>query len=308
MKEWPSIPDDVIAWFRSAFADANRRVTERLINVPNIRETSLDDGLIEALIPRSAPKLLSSGAVVEMNIHNTGGLQKFGDFMDLPFSRGRRWEVADIALIILVYSKSGMIAKKVGLLQSKRLFPDNSDVDEDDIIGFSYGMNAFLERSGPTPSTTLHRRFRFDQGCKYGAISANSDQVRSIDAMNSRSGELVYYLLYNPHAVPITVDYPIRHLHSVDVDPGGCVVMRAACVHGELAKLPSGSNPTFGSLLTNSASGRWPLEEWASDLLLTCQVGQRFENEDDYSISNLLSRRSGPIGAAIAASIILPQD
>lgn len=60
MDEWPAIPEDVVAWFRSVFGEANRRVCERLINVPNIRETSLDDGLIEALIPDTAPTLLPS--------------------------------------------------------------------------------------------------------------------------------------------------------------------------------------------------------------------------------------------------------
>jgi hypothetical protein len=45
MELWPQIPPDVVAWFRSVFAEANHRVCERLVNVPNIRETSLDDGL-----------------------------------------------------------------------------------------------------------------------------------------------------------------------------------------------------------------------------------------------------------------------
>ena len=44
MESWPRIPDDVLAWFRSIFAAANRRVCERLVNLPNVRETSLDDG------------------------------------------------------------------------------------------------------------------------------------------------------------------------------------------------------------------------------------------------------------------------
>ena len=59
-----TIPDDVVAWFRGIFAAANRRVCERLANLPNIRETLLDDGLIEALIPDSAPTPFPSGAVV----------------------------------------------------------------------------------------------------------------------------------------------------------------------------------------------------------------------------------------------------
>ncbi|NOW44912.1 hypothetical protein FHW96_001058 [Novosphingobium sp. SG751A] len=66
MNPWPAIPDDVVAWFRSIFADAHRAVYERLVNLPNIRETSLDDALIEALMPESALTLLPSGAIIAL--------------------------------------------------------------------------------------------------------------------------------------------------------------------------------------------------------------------------------------------------
>jgi class 3 adenylate cyclase len=34
MSPWPKIPADVITWFRTAFAEANRAATSRLLNVP----------------------------------------------------------------------------------------------------------------------------------------------------------------------------------------------------------------------------------------------------------------------------------
>jgi hypothetical protein len=52
---WPAIPADAIEYFRSAFAEANRVATEHIVNVPNIRETSLDDTFVNALIPFSPP-------------------------------------------------------------------------------------------------------------------------------------------------------------------------------------------------------------------------------------------------------------
>lgn len=160
MEPWPQIPPDVVAWFRGAFAEANRRVCERLINVPNIRETSLDDGLIEALIPDTAPLLLPSGAIVRMDAHNIGGLRRIGPgHWDLPF--GRRWETADLAILVFVYRGATLVAKKVGLLQSKRLYPDNNDVEEEDEVGFLHGMNAFIRR-GPLrqwASCTAHSPF-----------------------------------------------------------------------------------------------------------------------------------------------------
>jgi hypothetical protein len=160
MDSWPIIPEDVVSWFRSVFAEANRRVCERLVNVPNIRETSLDDGLVEALIPDTAPMLLPSGAIVRMDTHNIGGLRRIGPpHWDLPLPR--RWETADIAILVFVYRRENLIAKKIGLLQSKRLYPENNDVDDDDEIGFLHGMNAFIRRQDTQAVGVLHRSFAF---------------------------------------------------------------------------------------------------------------------------------------------------
>src|ERR1700744_246421 len=104
---WPAIPKDAIEYFRTAFAEANRAATERIINVPNIRETSLDDALIDALTPFSPPKRLKSGAVVEMDIHNIGGLRRL-----------YRWETADIAVLVFIYRGRQMVAQKIGMLQT----------------------------------------------------------------------------------------------------------------------------------------------------------------------------------------------
>jgi hypothetical protein len=41
MNPWPQILEDVVAWFRGVFAEANRRVCERLINLPNVIDAKL---------------------------------------------------------------------------------------------------------------------------------------------------------------------------------------------------------------------------------------------------------------------------
>ncbi|MET4232303.1 hypothetical protein ACVWXN_006019 [Bradyrhizobium sp. i1.4.4] len=56
------------------------------------------------------------------------------------------------------------------------------------------------------------------------------------------------------------------------------------------------------------AASDWPLETWAADLLLTCQVGQQFDASRDDRVRYFLERRSGPIGAALAVSITLPES
>jgi len=307
MDSWPEIPDDVVAWFRGVFAEANRRVCERLVNVPNIRETSLDDGLVEALIPDTAPRQLSSGAIVRMDTHNIGGLRRI-DRLHWDLTPRRRWETADIAVIVFIYRREILIAKKVGLLQSKRLYPENNDVEEDDEVDFLYGMNAFIRRDGSQAIATLHRNFAFVETCIYGAIQARSNQVTSIDKLNRDFGTAVYYLLYNPHTIPLSVSYPLTGRILVERPAVGCRVVEAEALHGALSGLPEGTSPTFATISRAGAASNWRLETWAADLLLTCRVGQRFDDSRDSEVRYFLERRSGPIGAALAASITLPDE
>ncbi|HET7576249.1 MAG TPA: hypothetical protein VFK19_06765 [Sphingomicrobium sp.] len=309
MDVWPVIPDDVVAWFRGVFAEANRRVCERLANLPNIRETSLDDGLIEALIPDSAPTLLPSGAIVRMDTHNIGGLRRLGSpRWDWDVFEHRRWEAADIAILVFVYRRDRLIAKKIGLLQSKRLYPLNNDVDDDDEVGFLHGMNAFLRREGQQAAASLHRDFEFTEHSIYGAVHAGSRQLKLIEDLNREFGKAVYYLLYNPHEVPFSVHYPLQKRIRPNEVSVGCRVMDSDEVHDLLSRLAEGASPTFDALKCAGANSNWPLEEWAADLLLTCRVGQQFDDSRDDRVRYFLERRSGPIGAALAASITLSDD
>lgn len=295
MTEWPAIPLDVVAWFRAIFTEANRAVCERIANVPNIRETSLDDGLIEALVPDSAPTLLTSGAIVQMDVHNIGGLRRI-----------KRWEVADIALLVFVYRREQLVAKKVGLLQSKRLYPSNNDVSDEDEEGFRFGMNAFIGRDSQQAMAALHREYSFDENCVYGSIKAGDPQLDRLEELNHGFGKTVYYLLYNPPALPLTVQYPLKTrtvISNVDV---GCRVVDSEHIRQALNGLKEGATPTFKHVTEASSAGNWPLETWAADMLLTCKVGQQFDASRDGLVASFLTRRSGPIGAALAVSVTLP--
>ncbi|MBX5204102.1 hypothetical protein [Rhizobium sp. NZLR1] len=296
MLNWPGIPDDAIEFFYKVFAEANRIVSERLINVPNIRETSLDDGLIEAIIPSCAPRLLPSGAVVQMDVHNIGGLRRLYS-----------WETADIAILVFVYRAEALIAQKIGLLQSKRLYPENNDVQDEDPVGFQYGMNEFLRRDPHSPLHKLHVQYDFVDGCKYAALKAGSKQVAAMKDMNNVFGEVVYYLLYNPPTVPSSTRYPVKEYVRFEEAPVGCRVRTAGAVETSLEALKEGESPTYAQLEGAQASGNWRLESWVVDLL-KCNVGQQFDESREEKVAQMLERRSGPIGAAIAISIALPED
>ena len=296
---WPVLPGDVVTFFREAFEKANNHVTERLLNVPNIRETSLDDTLIDALIPFSPARRLSSGAVVAMDIHNIGGLRRLG-----------HWETADISVIVFVYRQNHLLAQKIGLLQSKRLYPDNNDVDDDDDdpVSFLYGMNLFLTREPRSPLGLLNKQFSFNPQCVYGAIKAHDKQTDSIASMNKRLGEAVYYLFYNPPSMPQTIINPGAARQQFQANELGCRVYSENDVKAAMDSFKSGRSPTFSEIESSGQASNWRLETWASDLLLTCKVGQLIDESMSEKIESLLVRLTGPIGASIAISIALPDE
>jgi hypothetical protein len=247
---WPVIPRDAIQYFRVAFAEANRLATERIVNVPNIREGSLDDALVDALIPFSPPKRLQSGAVVEMDIHNIGGLRRL-----------YRWETADIAILVFIYRGKHMLAQKIGMLQTKRLFPKNNDVLDDDPEGFRFGMNAFLNRDARSPLAVLTREFVFDGKCVYGSLKAKSDQVSAINELNQRFGDSVFYMFYNPPKIPVTVRYPVKSKRTVVGVKLGCIVRFSEAVHATLDTLKKDHSPTLEAIMRRDAASKWRLEE-----------------------------------------------
>jgi hypothetical protein len=52
----------------------------------------------------------------------------------------------------------------------------------------------------------------------------------------------------------------------------------------------------------------WRLEYFMADLLLRCKGGLRFTKNDEVPIQSIFYGRSGPISAAIAVTVELPED
>src|SRR5262245_23729867 len=119
------------------------------------------------------------------------------------------------SIFVFIYRGPQMIAQKIGMLQTKRLFPKNNDVVDDDPEGFRYGMNTFLNRDSRSPLAVLTRKFVFDETCLYGSLKAQDDQVTSINELNEWFGESVYYMFYNPSTVHTRVQYPVRSRRKV---------------------------------------------------------------------------------------------
>ena len=296
MTEWPEIPMDVVEWIRSVFGEANRRTAERLVNFPNIHEVALDDSLVDSIVPDSAPHALDSGSVVKMEVHNIGGLRQY-----------RRWEVADIGVLARVYRSGRLLAQKIGVLQAKRLYPKNRDVEEEDAVDFLYGMNRFVLVDPTTRLNILETTYEFDVECTYAQLKAGSNQAKAINQFNREGGETVYYLFYNPPVVPSRIEYPVRSRRKVDKVELGCRVYSTRDVNLVLSRLRDGTTPTLGALERAGPSSNWHVETWAADLLLGCSVGQRITEGNEQRLERILLRRTGPIGAAILVSIDLPE-
>lgn len=294
---WPNLPDDVLDWVRTIMQASNDDVTERLVNQPNVREPSLDDALINKVAQFAAPKKLPSGAIVMLEVHNIGGLRQFG-----------RWELADIAFVVHVSMNGQPLDQKIGLLQSKRLYPENFDVDMDDPISFRMGLNGLLEPSSGNTLSKLSRQFKFEQTSEYGAISCPDDQLKRIENFHATFGEAVYYLLYNPSDVPFETNLPSTTYNNVSFPVEGARVVTVQAMADVISDIgKSSKGPSIGSIRQKAGTDYWRLEYWVADLLLKCKVGRTYTKNDNELIDRLIRRRTGPIGAAIRINIDLPE-
>ena len=294
---WPIVPDDVIDWIQHVVSEANDAATERLTNQPNVRETSLDDALINGIEKYSAPKRLPSGAVVMLEVHNIGGLRQI-----------ERWELADIAFIVHVTVEGRPLSRKIGLLQSKRLYPTNSDVDVDDPLTFKLGLNGLLDAEVGRAFSQLRRDYSFKDSSRFGAIVSDDPQLARIKEFHKRFGEAVFYLLYAPVEVPLDVRMPTSAYRKVLRAVEGARVVRAAAIEKAVKRAGSTrGGPTLKSVKRNAGAEYWRLEDWASNLLLRCKVGRQYTEADIDLINGVVVRRSGPIGAAIRINIDLPE-
>ncbi len=216
---WPDIPEDVIDYVRMVVRHASDETTERISNQPNIRETSLDDTLVTAVAKFAAPKRLPSNTIITIRVHNIGGLRQWG-----------KWELADIAFLVNVYTGGSPAVQKIGLLQSKRLYPENHDVDADDPVAFGYGLNGLLDPLETTAPQYRRTTFKFTEQSIYGAIKHDDEQLKRIDEFHDAFGESVFYLLYHPPELPFECTLPAVNYHSVHLPPLGPRVVRSSAI------------------------------------------------------------------------------
>jgi hypothetical protein len=293
-----SVPKDVIEWIRDVFRGCNERITEKLCNNPNLPEESLDLTWIEYLSQYASPVTLTSSWTIKIETHYLGGLRHF-----------LNWEIADIG-VLLFFRRAGIVSKsKVALLQSKRLYPSNNTVQEEDKIDYEIGFARIADPESLARSVAVQAEFEFDETCRYGALLANSDQAKAIADYQKKNKTPVYYQFYNPWRCPFTQRIPLSNFkrQSGELELGTRIIP-AGEVHRLLSGFVDGQKPTLSEVkdLLPKAPFGWSLEHFIADLLLGCVEGTIFKSISEERIQTLFYRRSGPIAAAIAISIEAP--
>jgi hypothetical protein len=293
------IPLDVTEWIRKVFRECNERIAEKLSNNPNIPEESLDLTWIEHLSQFSSPVTLGSSWTVKIETHYLGGLRHW-----------RTWEIADIGMLVF-FRRAGTITRsKVALLQSKRLYPSNNTVQEEDRVDYEIGFARLADPEKLQQAVAVQAEFHFDEACRYGALAAKSQQVLSISEYEKVNKTPVYYQLYNPWRVPFTQRIPLSQFRrpSGDLELGTRIIP-AKALHDLLATYGANKKPALSEVkdLCPDSQFGWTLEHFIADLLVGCVEGSVFDNISEPRIQGLFYRRSGPISAAIAVSIEAPE-
>lgn len=287
------LPELVVEYIRGAFASANQRTSAKVSRMPTTHETSLDHSLIEALSLYAAPQRLDGDWIVRLRTHYLGGGRHFGE-----------WEIADVGIILVVRERGVVRTRKVALLQSKRLYPDEQNFEEDVPLDYMIGFGGLMVDDAEDFDALADRPFSFGADSRYKAMPVGDEQWKRIQEFETTSLVPVHYLLYHPLTVPWRQIIPVaagpqKFDHEGDV---GAKVLRARDLRTAFESKSNGKThfPSFAELSTLT---QWPIDDFVADELLGCREGYLAARRDDPALAAVFSRRTGPIAASLSITI-----
>lgn len=305
-----ALPQDVMDWLTGVFRKCNVEASSKLSLVPNGREEWLDFAVIENLQRVSAPYRFKSEWIVNIDTHWLGSAPLWPE----DFAR---WEIADIGFLVMFRTATRLIRSKIALLQSKRLYADKQrpETSEEKRRYYWRGFGRMFSTDEQFAEMTHPKLFQFGPDSEYGALTKGSDQWDAIEQYEASKEIPVYYLLYNPLRVPLTVSVP----HTGD-DAGaddcdvGCRVLPCRYMRQLMANNDDGASPSYGRLTsslpppfnTPQHTAGWRLEHFVVDLLLQCKTGRIMDIRGDEGLYQVFYRRTAPIQAAISITIDAP--
>jgi len=301
MATFSDIPDVVIDHVRKVFAAANSRTSRALSDHPNMYEETLDHVLVMELSAQPAAYFAEEEISVVVESHWLGSRRMFG-----------RWEIADIAIFVVLRQGGVLQSRKVALLQTKRLYANGAvggELEDDDFV---IGIARLADRTDPQVSG--QRRFSFDDTSRYRALTADDEQTHRIDTYAKERGIPVYYGFHNPTDLPQYTVYPSPDgLSQAGENRVGMRVVPASEVHAALSELADGQSPTVADLTLEApldegdetSVGGWRLERFVADEVLRCRQGALFDDTTDPNLRALFFGRTGPITSAITVTVDL---
>ncbi|MFY9940338.1 MAG: hypothetical protein WAK33_25880 [Silvibacterium sp.] len=109
-----------------------------------------------------------------------------------------RWEIADIGVLVVFRRAGAVLRTKIGLLQSKRLYPDEQTVEaEAHPMDYYIGFGRFMHSDSEFRSAARERTFSFSLSSVYRALGYQSDQYNRVLEYQQQEGIPVHYMLYN---------------------------------------------------------------------------------------------------------------
>lgn len=228
-----------------------------------------------------------------------------------------QWEIADLGVLVIFRRKRTILATKIALMQSKRLYPEETESSaEDQAIDYTVGFGRLFETEGEYQSAVKPRTFHFSPESRYRALESRGEQYEAILKYARDNSIPVHYLLYNPLDLPCSVALPADAKSSLDSADSrvGCRVISAGAIDTKLraAKLAKSHNPSFAQVAGQDPSKLdsdfWTLQHFVADLVLGCKEGYIAETnpKEDKGLFRVFNGRSGPISAAISITIEAP--
>ena len=223
-----------------------------------------------------------------------------------------RWEIADIALLILLRTNGGLISRKVALLQTKRLYTREIPTTELEEADYQIGIGRLGDQTDRQYPLIKPRKFSFTEECVFGAMASGSHQVHNIDNYEQEHDIPVHYAFYCPVDVPYECEYPSSGANGQKLDNNlGCRIQAAQNVHNSLTKVVAGKPPSLAELADASICTEsnkhskfgWRLEDFVANEVLSCREGKLFDGTDDANLERLFYARSAPISSAISITI-----
>lgn len=259
--------------------------------MPTTHETALDLSIIDCILEFGAPQRLAARWVVRLDAHYLGGGRHFGE-----------WEIGDIGLIVVIRERGVVRLRKLAILQSKRLYPNEQSFEEDTPLDYAIGFRRLMvDDIAPLPAEEV-RLFTFDDQSRYRALCVGDHQYGAIEEYEMQSHIPIHYLLHHPLTVPWQQTIPVPSVldFSAEECRVGAMVIRAEEVRRRLREQQPDYRPIYADL---SGAQAWPLDKFVADEVLRCREGYIATGPNDPGLDRVFNRRTGPIAAAIAITI-----